>query len=126
MDTQELLKTHLNGLIEKGAKSAEELVSFLETQAPLLCNEIITWGIIRQTPEVVVSLIFLTIAMFFHRKCKAQEWYYEGSDIPPGIFFTILLTLTGGAIFITELMDVVFPIVAPRLYLLETASHLIK
>jgi hypothetical protein len=64
----------------------------------------------------------------FHIKHHKKEWYYSlgqhGS--PPAVLVPIFIAFIGLLIFFAEISDAIYPLVAPRLYILEKISDLIK
>jgi hypothetical protein len=71
------------------------------------------------------------MAVYFHMKYKNTtdlEGYWNSCDgsSPPGALMNAALFIAGLLVFFGNIMDVIYPLVAPRLYLIETLSHLIK
>ena len=123
------LEPYVKKLLDGGMKTAEEVASFIEKQTPELCREIITWGAVSQSIAPIVGLIMVFGSLFMHYKLHEKEWYYscgkDGSHPPPVIlpFFAACLGFT---IFLIEISDALYPLIAPRLYILEKISGLIK
>lgn len=119
----------LNKLIEtaaeKGMKTAESVANFAYEQSPLLCEEVIRWGWISEITAPLIGLIFIITSLIFHVKFNKSKCYYDW-DLFPVIIITILFGIMGFLMFSLEIIDVLYPLVAPRLYLIEKFSQLIK
>jgi uncharacterized membrane protein len=121
----EIFEPYVKKLLDSGMKTAEDVAKFIETQAPELGKEIITWGSVSEIIAPVVGLLLITFAVWFHKKFNQADWYTD-RDVPPGVFLTIIAGSVGSIVFFAQIMDVLYPIVAPRLYILEKAAALIK
>ena len=121
----ETLEPYVKKLLDSGMKTAEDVAKFIETQAPELGKEIITWGSVSETVAPVVGLLLMIFAVCFHKKFNQEKWYTD-TDHSPGILLTIIAGGVGSIAFFAEIMDVLYPIVAPRLYILEKVSTFIK
>jgi hypothetical protein len=123
------LEPYVKKLLDGGMKTAEDVASFIEKQTPELGREMITWGAISESSAPIVGLCTVFAALMFHIKYHKTEWYYscdkDGSHPPPVIlpFFAACLGFT---IFLIEISDALYPLIAPRLYILEKISGLIK
>jgi hypothetical protein len=123
------LEPYVKKLLDGGMKTAEDVASFIEKQTPELGREIITWGAISESIAPVVALCMVFAALMFHIKHHKTEWYYSCGnyvDHPPIAFVSIFVAFIGTVIFFTEISDAIYPLVAPRLYILEKISGLIK
>jgi hypothetical protein len=120
------LEPYVKKLLDGGMKTAEDVASFIEKQTPELGREIITWGAISESIAPVVALCMVFAALMFHTKYHKTEWYYGQYGSPPAVFVPILVAFFGTAIFFKEISDAIYPLVAPRLYILEKISYLIK
>jgi hypothetical protein len=127
----ETLKPYLEKLLSSGAKTVEEAAKFIETQTPELASEIIRWGAISESAAPVILLVLMIICVIFHQLLRNVKWYISGSlnerngNLPAWpLNFIIFIPLL--IIFIVQMMDVLYPLVAPRLFILEKISSLIK
>lgn len=82
----ETLEPYVKKLLDGGMKTAEEVLRFVETQAPLLGEEIILWGAVSEIVGPIVGLILVIAMIFVHSKAKNHEEYYEGFDAPRFVF----------------------------------------
>lgn len=124
----ETYKPYVEKLIAGGMKTAEDVAKFVETQTPELGKEIIMWGAVSETIAPLMGMLILASAIYIHSKCSHTETYYTGShnENPPGVPFVIAFGLLGFGIFAAEILDVFYPLVAPRMYILEKVSSFIK
>ena len=122
----ETFEPYVKKLLDSGFKTAEEAAKFIETQTPELSKEIITWGAISESVAPIMGLVLIFAMLFMHFKCRTREWYTDTDVEVPGIILFILGSLLGAFIFLSNIMDVVYPLVAPRIYILEKVASLIK
>jgi len=122
-------------LFEKGVDSTpdaiKKLAEFVETQTPLLGQEIvalaqtISWLKIGAYLFSVALIIFLLI--YFRKEPKWDE--KDSTPTATGgvlIFVLIIWTMTCTVPFFATIEKTMKPIVAPRLYMLEYTTDLVK
>jgi len=123
----EIYKPYVEKLLAGGLKTAEDVAKFVETQTPELGREIIMWGAVSELVAPLIAFIAILSAIFIHIKCKKGEGYYDApyGDLP---FFALNVIYFIGAsiMFCINIMDVFYPIIAPRIYILEKVSSFIK
>jgi len=122
----ETLEPFVKKLLDGDMKTAEDVAKFIETQTPELGKEIIIWGAISESVTPVIGLLLLFAMLFMHFKYRTCEWYTNTDVEVPGIVLFILGSLLGVFIFLCNITYVVYPLVAPRIYILEKISSLIK
>lgn len=123
----ETLKPYLEKLLSSGAKTVEEAAKFIETQTPELAGEIIRWGAVSEVVAPIIGLILAIWAACLHFKYKNHVLYNTWNESHPPIILASLVGFIGGTvIFLMNIVDVLYPLVAPRLYILEKISFLIK
>ena len=125
------LEPYVKKLLDGGMKTAEDVASFIEKQTPELGREMITWGAVSASVWPILGLLVIVGCVYLHKKFSqhAPNGYFgcgECNEHPPGICGVIALMLIGILMFALNIMDVVYPLVAPRLYILEKISGLIK
>lgn len=121
------LEPYIKRLLDGGMKTAEDITVFIEKQTPELGREIIIWGAASQMVAPTIGFLLMCMTIWFHYKYSKERWYNPQTlDEPPTIVFIICLSFLGAAIFLFQIMDVIYPLVAPRLYILEKVSDLIK
>lgn len=130
----------LNKLIaEKGVESIEEIQTWLQSgkdfvseQAPLVVNEILKWGIASSIFWMVFGILLLIIAVIAG---KIAIWTMRnGKPTDDGDVFvfistiiTTMVTSTAGfLLFSVNTYNLIFMLFAPRLYILDELSKLLK
>lgn len=127
----ETIQPYLEKLLSSGAKTVEEAAKFIETQTPELASEIVRWGAISEIAAPLIFLMLMLICVAFHFALKKAKWYIAGSldernGDPPAWPLNLLPFIVFFIGFAVQMVDVLYPIVAPRLYILEKISSLIK
>jgi uncharacterized protein with PQ loop repeat len=121
------LEPYIKKLLDGGMKTAEDVAKFIEVQTPELGKEIITWGAASEMVAPIFGLILIAVSIWFHLNNQEKEWYCKGVyGEPPVIIFNTIAFLVGFVVFLVEMMDVLYPLVAPRLYILEKISSFVK
>lgn len=124
---KETLEPYFKKMLEVGIKSAEDMAEFIEIQTPGLGKEMIAWGAVSEIVAPLIGIIIFFTMLWLHLKYRNCENYHTGSHMgPPGFPFVLIPASAGLILFFTEVMDVVFPLVAPRLYILEKVASFIK
>lgn len=123
----ETLKPYVEKLLNGGMKTAEEVLKFVEVQTPELMNEILIWGAVSEISAPIIGVVMVVLAFIMHFSLKKEKEYYEGSGEGPPIFLATLIGWAVGSIlFLVQIFDVLYPLIAPRLYILEKISTFIK
>jgi hypothetical protein len=121
------LEPYIKKLLDGGMKTAEDVASFIEKQTPELGREIITWGAVSESVWPILGLLMLAFSVYLHKKLNKKPLYYDNEyGDPPWALVVFCLGLAGTTIFSLTIMSVLYPIIAPRLYILEKISVLIK
>jgi hypothetical protein len=123
----ETLEPYVKKLLDGGMKTAEDVAKFIEVQTPELGKEIITWGAASEVVAPLFGLLLVAVTSWFHVTYCKQKWYCEEDvDGLPIAIFNIVAFILGAVTFSVQIMDVLYPLIAPRLYVLEKISSLIK
>lgn len=123
----ETLQPYVKKLLDGGMKTAEDVAKFIETQTPELGREMITWGAASEVVAPLFGIVVLFMALFLHVKCKTAKYYYDSPrGDPPLVLLTVVMTVFGSSVFLCQILDVIYPLVAPRLYVLEKIASFIK
>lgn len=126
----ETIQPYLEKLLSSGAKTVEEAAKFIETQTPELASEIVRWGAISETAAPLFFLVLMGTLGIIHVACRKSTPYKDGGktwdDYPPLGFFNLALFIGCSLGFVVQTIDVLYPLIAPRLYILEKISSLIK
>lgn len=123
----ETLEPYVKKLLDGGMKTAEDVAKFIETQTPELGREMIVWGAVSQIVAPLIGLTVFFAMLILHIKYHKVEIYYSGDHFnPPPFPFILIPGMVGMIVFIAQIMDVIYPLVAPRLYILEKIASFIK
>lgn len=130
---EQKLVEHADDLIQWVKAQGENAGAFVSREAPLLIQEILTWGMVN---AVMSTLLSVALAVFSARLCRKAHRYMTANsrclDNEEQALFVISCIVLGGVslVFvisaICNLWECVYIMVAPRLYLLDTLSNLIK
>lgn len=123
----------LNAAIAHIGEWVETGEAFATEQVPLLVTEIIYWGVAEAGFWVVLGTIFLLVSAFTFRfgSKRWAAWSQLDSDDEfghkmPTCVITIFGTAIGFLMFTCNIMDMLKPLVAPRLYLIEYFQQLVR
>jgi len=123
----------LNAAMVKIGEWVEQAEGFATEQTPLLVKEIIYWGVADSGYWVAFGTLFLTFAAVWSVTCYKKWEPITKMKGDSGDFFRFMVfaapvvTTIFGVIFVmVNIMDMLKPIVAPRLYLIEYFRHLAK
>jgi uncharacterized protein with PQ loop repeat len=124
----ETLEPYVKKLLDGGMKTAEDIAKFVEVQTPELGKEIITWGATSQIVAPIFGLLLVATTIWFHFTYRKEKWYSPETcyDAPSIVLLNTIAFLVGMLLFFIQIMDVLYPIMAPRLYILEKVSSFIK
>lgn len=127
----ETLKPYLEKLLSSGAKTVEEAAKFIETQTPELAGEIVRWGAISESAAPLTFCLLMFLCVVIHFTLKKARWYIKGNlheryGDPPVWPVSLVAFIVFFICFAVQMIDVLYPLVAPRLYILEKISSLIK
>ena len=123
----ETYKPYVEKLLAGGMKTAEDVAKFVETQTPELGREIIMWGAVSELVAPVIAFIAILSAIFLHIKCKKSDGYYSAAyGELPAVVPNVIYFIVANIVFWSNIMHVFYPIIAPRMYILEKVSSFIK
>jgi hypothetical protein len=126
------------GEIQKWAKTTQD---FATEQIPLVVHEIISWGLASRITAIMFCLSIISLAIFliyaFTFSKSGQEMWKEKPSTPGdltcnqgfGIFInisSILAILISSIVSANYIVGVIFILYAPRLYVLQELSDLLK
>ena len=123
------LNASLAVIIQKATAGVETGVNFLSEQIPDVIHQLLIWKLAANLFWFVICVVFATILFIFAYKlfksgCKQSKYdshgYYFGSCIL-GCLGT--LPTIAGLICFTEALKIWL---APKIYLIEYAAHLLK
>ncbi len=121
-----VITERLNSALAKIGEWVEVTEEFAFEQAPLLVQEIVWWGIADGGYWVAFGVFFLTLAFVWGRACykrweRIEEMSGDSGDFMRFMVFvlTIIPAIAGLLLVMINIMGMLKPIVAPRLYLIE-------
>lgn len=114
-------------MIDVTVQSVSDVVEFGKQQIPEVIHQLLMWNIMKASIWVVLSAAFsIGLVMLVNRKKSALEEAETGLGICIQIFGWLIALLLGGSIFINNLLDAVYIWIAPKVWLIEYASELVK
>jgi len=138
----EQLQQALVEVITKAVGGVEGGVGFLNSQLPDVLSQILQWGLLTTSLAVLLNLVALVSSLFIIKKvikkpedgkgnyCWEPHNRYDGDSMTSsGVLFVVLslvLAVTTSAallIYLYEMLQIMF---APKIYLIEYTSHLMK
>ena len=122
--------------------TAVELISwvkstkkFISEQSPLVCQEVITWGMASSITGLCIGFVFLVMGLtgtilLVKKHNVWKEQYDNWREFPTKAIITWMITVPSSIAGLTgtlvNLYALLFIIYAPRLYLLEVLSNMAK
>ena len=132
IDMNEELKPYLKDLLEGLKNASQGGLEFIETQAPELCKEIITFGQWYYSGLVLLGLLLLIASgisiIYCSKKCSlsANLTDIQFADRIMMWACTLASTIVGSTMFFTHFNWALKSLVAPRLFLIEYIAWLVK
>jgi len=122
----DLMQNQISVILEKAQNNVGQAVDFVITQTPLLANEIISWGLWSSVYLGILGLLALTIGVLQHNK-RSWKLFNDGDELS---WFRLtvgtLVGFVGLSVLIIQIHDIINIIVAPRIFMIEYFTHLIK
>lgn len=118
----------LNEFVTFMTETLKQAKDFTLEQAPMVCKEVIHWTIASNILCLLAGLIVLAATYpfykFINRKIENQ-CSYDAWGIGH-IFGTLPLIIFGAVTIFASVMEITKVVVAPRIFLIEYFTHLIK
>ncbi len=128
----EELKPYLKDLLEGLKNASQGGLEFIETQAPELCKEIITFGQWYYSSLVVLGVLFIigfVISLVYYSKKWSWDDKVNGEQAITRVAYcicTIVSAVIGLNVFFANFNWALKSLVAPRLFLIEYIAWLVK
>ena len=110
-------------VVKKALSVAEKTGEFAIEQAPLLLQEFYSWHITKESLGIALSFILLFVVYRLHKKLKKYKTEENLDFSDAEYFFPTMGIYAGFLIFtislIADIYDLVFILIAPKLYLIE-------
>jgi hypothetical protein len=129
ISTSEYFQRQLIEMIELAKHTGTNAVEFVSTQAPEVVHQIVLWEIVNESIPVIFLLILLLVGIIVLRAGFKMAKKSGGWDGGPE---TVAAMAGAVAIFISifaisvEIGDVLKPLVAPKVFLIEYTNDLLK
>jgi H+/Cl- antiporter ClcA len=117
----EEIEDKLLPIVDKAIKAAESTGEFVIEQAPIILKEFYAWHTASIAFFVILGLLLTIFGGYIIKRFKKKESKGSiGDDDVIGAIFLGLLPFIGGIItLLNNLYDLLFILIAPRLYLIE-------
>lgn len=123
----EQLQQALASIITKAVSSVENGVEFLSGQVPDVIEQLLTWKLTEAVLLCIVFLLFSSIVTWkCYRKIKANGDYCFDDGLIALFLFTLLVDILSVAMVGIYLLEAIQILIAPKVYLIEYASQLVK
>jgi flagellar biosynthesis protein FlhB len=141
----------LTDILSEVLNLLQDGVEFAKGEIPLLIQDFLNWGIIRESRDVFIALFLLVIFIIFlfrfkekADKSKKLEKRFEGnrnillegkliSDVEDDAiayniiyYFFLTAAICASIAFVVQVLDIFKVIFAPRVYLIEEVSKLLS
>lgn len=126
--TLQTLDNALSTFISGGAKKAEDVLAFIERETPLLMDEMIRWGVISEIVAPIIGLAIIIFGIIFHnfyKKWGTDGYYKDTNYCPPLVIVSIISLAIGLLVFFIQIIDVLYPLFAPRMFILDKIKTLL-
>ena len=118
----------LSEVVKKALTVAEKTGDFVIEQAPLLLQEFYAWHIFSKIFWIIFSIILIFIGrylpnLWLHKspiRSNSDEFFgkYIYDGFGTWVFFSLSI-ISGSVIMITNLYNLIYILVAPKLYLID-------
>jgi hypothetical protein len=127
----EKLQEQLTAIVDQLQVAIQTTVDFTAEQLPILLQEILRWGLAKNIILLVISstLLLLSIHLIkifsrIYREGKKKNSYSDDGAIT--LIFSSILAVVSTLFIVGNILTIAKILLAPRLYLLEYASSLLK
>lgn len=114
-------------MIDVTIQSVSDVVAFGKQQIPDIINQLLMWKIAESGVWLLFGIVFLCVGMFFsnHYYNRLEE-LEEGLGMAARIVGSIISILTGSIMIVSNLLDVLYIWLAPKVWLIEYGAELVK
>ena len=126
----EALQSKLSEILELGKQGIFQAADMIKEQMPDLCGQILRYEFIRSLGTTILGIVLffvcLKLSFWFYVKAKETEWHHTTYSVL-GVYSAI----GGVALFVVNIIQIyqhawLKILLAPRLFLVEYISNLIK
>nr|DAY73722.1 MAG TPA: hypothetical protein [Caudoviricetes sp.] len=114
-------------MIDVTIQSVSDVVAFGKQQIPDIINQLLMWKIAESGVWLLFGIVFLCVGMFFsnHYYNRLEE-LEEGLGMAARIVGSIISILAGSIMIVSNLLDVLYIWLAPKVWLIEYGAELVK
>lgn len=114
-------------MIDVTVQSVSDVVEFGKQQIPEVIHQLLMWNALKASIWVVVAVVF---SIFLCTVVNRAKPGLNESESGFGTFVQILgwliAMVVGGAVFMINLLQAAYILIAPKVWLIEYAAELIK
>lgn len=114
-------------MIDVTVQSVSDVVEFGKQQIPEVIHQLLMWNALKASIWVIVAIVF---SIFLCTVVNRAKPGLNKSESGLGTFVQILgwlvAMIVGGSVFMTNLLQAAYIIIAPKVWLIEYAAELIK
>lgn len=114
-------------MIDVTVQSVSDVVEFGKQQIPEIIQQLLMWNALKASIWVVVAVVF---SIFLCTVVNRAKPVLNESESGFGTFIQILgwliAMVVGGSVFMINLLQAAYILIAPKVWLIEYAAELIK
>lgn len=114
-------------MIDVTVQSVSDVVEFGKQQIPEVIHQLLMWNVLKASIWVVVAVVF---SIFLCTVVNRAKPVLNESESGFGTFIQILgwliAMVVGGSVFMINLLQAAYILIAPKVWLIEYAAELIK
>lgn len=114
-------------MIDVTVQSVSDVVEFGKQQIPEVIHQLLMWNALKASIWVVVAVVF---SIFLCTVVNRAKPVLNESESGFGTFIQILgwliAMVVGGSVFMINLLQAAYILIAPKVWLIEYAAELIK
>ena len=114
-------------MIDVTVQSVSDVVEFGKQQIPEVIHQLLMWNVLKASIWVVVAVVF---SIFLCTVVNRAKPVLNESEYGFGTFIQILgwliAMVVGGSVFMINLLQAAYILIAPKVWLIEYAAELIK
>lgn len=114
-------------MIDVTVQSVSDVVEFGKQQIPDIINQLLMWKMAESSVWMVFGIVILVVGLFF------SNYYYnrleeaeQGLGMCIRIIGSTISLVAGSIIIISNLLDVLYILLAPKVWLIEYGAELMK
>jgi hypothetical protein len=114
-------------MIDVTVQSVSDVVEFGKQQIPEVIHQLIMWNIAKVSIWMIVGVVIAVFLCQMGNRFKPNLNQYEkGLGTFVQFIFWVVGLAVGGSMFVSNLLQVAYIVIAPKVWLIEYAAQLIK